>query len=176
MGPKKTETSTFRLEKDVLEKLREEAKTEKISLNAYVNQIITKFVEWYSPAQKAGMVPLPKQLLIMIMDKLSDEQIIQIAENMVTKEIRDIILVLKGENNISGFLSVIESWAKTSNFPITHQELGGNTHKYVISHEMGKNWSLYFGVIFTRMFEDLGIKRVNCEITNKTLIFSLTYF
>ena len=176
MEQKKTETSTFRLEKDILEKLRDEAKTEKISLNAYVNQIITKFVEWYAPAQKAGMVPLPKQLLIMIMEKLSDEQIIQIAENMVTKEIKDIILALKGEHDAQGFVSVIESWAKTSNFPVQHQVLGESSHKYVITHEMGKNWSLYFGVIFTRMFEELGLKNVNCEITDKTLIFSFTYF
>ena len=140
-----------------------------------MNQVLVQFIEWHSPAKKAGLVPLPKVLLIKIMDKLTQEQIVQIAEYMVTKEIKDIILILKKEHTVSSFMSTIESWAKTSDFPFNHEDLGGGTHKYVVSHEMGKNWSLYFGIIFTRIFEELGVTHVNFEITDKTLIFSFTY-
>ena len=175
MSIKKTETSTFRVDQDILKKLREEAKIDKITLNAFVNQIFSDFIEWYSPAKKAGMVPLPKILLMKIMDKLSKEQVIQISEYMVKNEIKDIILLLKKENTVGAFLGAVESWAKTSGFPFIHEELGGSTHKYVISHEMGKNWSLYFAILFTRMFEELGIEHVNFEITNKSVNFSFTF-
>ena len=175
MSQKKTETSTFRIEKNILEKLREDAEIDKITLNAFVNQILSQFVEWYAPAKKADMIPLPKVLLIKIMDKLSKEEILQIVEYMVTKEIKDIILILKKEHTLSAFLGAVELWAKTSNFPFQHEEFGGGNHKYVVTHEMGKNWSLYFGALFTRMFEELGLSHVNFEITDKTLIFSFTY-
>ena len=172
---KKTDTATFRIDKDILENLRNSAEDEKITLNALVNQILSQFIEWHSPAKKAGMVPLPKVLLMKIMDKLTSEEIVQISEYMVTNEIKDIILILKKEHTVSSFMSAVESWAKSSNFPFIHEEQGGGAHKYVVSHEMGKNWSLYFGIIFTRIFEELGVSHVNFEITDKTLVFSFTF-
>ena len=175
VAKKKTDTATFRIDKEILDKLHENAKLDKITLNALINQILTQFVDWHAPAKKAGMVPLPKVLLVKIMDKLSKEEILQISEYMVTKEIKDIILVLKKEHSLSAFLEVIESWAKASDFTFSHEELGGNTHSYVIGHGMGKNWSLYFGYLFTRMFEELGIPHVNFEITDKNLIFNFTF-
>ena len=72
-------------------------------------------------------------------------------------------------------MGAVESWAKSSGFPFSHEELSASSHKYVISHEMGKNWSLYFGIIFTRILEELGVPHVDFEITDKTLNFSFTY-
>ena len=155
--------------------LRKTAEEEKITLNSLTNQIFNQFVKWDSSASKAGMIPLPKVLLVKIMDKLSKEDIIKLAEYMVTNEIKDIILVLRTEHSINSFLDVVEAWAKTSGFPYIHEDLGGSTHKYVITHDMGKNWSLYFGIIFTRILEELKVPHVNCEFTDKTLIFSYTH-
>ena len=95
MSQKKTETATFRIEKEMLEQLRSGAKDDNITLNSFVNQILIQFQEWYAPAKKAGMIPLPKVLLMKIMEKLTKEEIIQISEYMVTKEIKDMILILK---------------------------------------------------------------------------------
>ena len=175
MSHKKTETSTFRIEKDVLEKLRIDAEEEKISLNALVNQVLSRHIDWYAPAQRSGFVPLPKILLKKVMDNLTEEQIVLVSEYMVKNEIKDIILVLRKEHNVNSFLDAIESWAKTSGFPFNHDDKGSGTHKYVITHEMGKNWSLYFGIIFTRILEELGVSHVNFEITNKSLNFDFTY-
>lgn len=175
MSQKKTETSTFRIEKEVLEKLRIDSEEEKISLNALVNQVLAQHVEWNSPAKKSGFVPLPKILLKKVMDNLTEKQIILVSEYMVKNEIKDIILVLRKEHNVNSFLDAIESWAKTSGFPFSHKDKGSSTHKYVITHEMGKNWSLYFGIIFTRILEELGVKHVNFEITNKSLNFDFMY-
>lgn len=175
MSDKKTDTSTFRIDKEILEKLRGEANEDKVTLNALVNQILSEFVEWYSPAKKAKMIPLPKSLLVKIMNNLTREQIIQVSEYMVKNEIKDLILILKKEHTVTSFLGAVESWAKTSGFPFNYEDIGGSSHKYVISHEMGKNWSLYFGILFSRILEELGVKHVNFEITDKTLVFSFTY-
>jgi hypothetical protein len=70
---------------------------------------------------------------------------------------------------------VVKPRAKSSGFPFVHEDIGESAHKYVICHDMGKNWSLYFGIIFTRILEELGVTHVNFEITNKNLNFSFTY-
>jgi len=172
LSSKKTKTATFRLEEDILDDLRKTAETEKITLNSLTNQVFKQYVKWDSRAAKAGLVPLPKVLLVKIIDKLTKEEIIQIAQYMVDKEIKDIILVLRKEHNITSFLDVVESWAKTSDFPFEHEEKNGS-HKYVISHGMGKKWSLYFEEVFKRMFEQLEITKAKFDITEKTLLFTI---
>ena len=124
MSTKTTDTATFRIEKDILDNLRKTADEEKITLNSLTNKIFSQFVKWDSTAPKAGMIPLPKALLVKIMDKLSTEEIIQISEYIVTNEIKDIILVLRKEHTLHSFLDAVESWAKTSGFPFIHEELG----------------------------------------------------
>jgi len=172
---KKTETTTFRIEKEILDGLRKSAKTEKITLNAFINQSLSQLAEWYLPAKKAGFVPLPKVLLVKIMKNLTNDQVVQIAEYMVKKEIKDIMLVLKNQHNLAAFLGVVESWAISSAFPFSHEEISSSTHNYVINHDMGKKWSLYFGEVFKRMFVELGVSEVTFDVTEKTLVFNFTY-
>ena len=81
------------------------------------------------------------------MNNLSREQIVQLAEYMVKKEIKDIVLILKKEYTVTSFLGTIESWSKASEFPFIYED-SKSSHKYVISHEMGKNWSLYLQQLF----------------------------
>jgi len=75
----KTETASFRLEKNVLEKLRKEAKAKDISLNSLVSQIFSLHIGWYADAPKAGFVSVPKVLLTKTMEKLSQDEIRGIA-------------------------------------------------------------------------------------------------
>lgn len=113
---------------------------------------------------------------IKIISKLTKEEVVQVAEYVVKNEMKDIMLIVKKEYSVSAFLDGLESWAKNSGLIFFHEKLGNSTHKYVISHEMGIKSSLFFGVIFTRLFEEMGATNVNFEITDKTLNFRLTYF
>ncbi|MGN6708315.1 MAG: toxin-antitoxin system HicB family antitoxin, partial [Candidatus Nitrosocosmicus sp.] len=43
----KTDPMTFRIEKDIIEKLRQGAKSKGITLNTFINQIIRNFLDWH---------------------------------------------------------------------------------------------------------------------------------
>ena len=53
---------TFRIEEDVLNKLRKESEHRETSLNTFVNQIFRLYVEWDMFESKVGMVPYQNQL------------------------------------------------------------------------------------------------------------------
>jgi hypothetical protein len=59
-----TETITFRLDNDTLEKIRNVAKSENTSLNALVNRILESYIEWDLDAPNAGWALMPKLFLI----------------------------------------------------------------------------------------------------------------
>ena len=61
---RKTTTKTFRIDEDVMSKLRSESKNRGISLNMLVNHIIKNFVDWYMFEPKIGMVPISKPIVI----------------------------------------------------------------------------------------------------------------
>jgi predicted HicB family RNase H-like nuclease len=52
---KKSITKSFRIDEDVIRKIEDEAKNNNISLNAEINNILRKYVDWNMLADKVGM-------------------------------------------------------------------------------------------------------------------------
>jgi hypothetical protein len=74
------ESITFRIGKPILDELRQEAEHKLKSVNTLVNQIIKLYITWHKPAKQAGIGYFDKVLVSDIINLLSDEQIVQIAE------------------------------------------------------------------------------------------------
>ena len=58
-----TDTITFRLDKDTLDKIRNAAKREKTSPNGLVNNILESYIQWELNALQAGWTLMPKRFL-----------------------------------------------------------------------------------------------------------------
>jgi len=168
----KTETASFRLEKRTVEKLRKEAKEKDVSLNSLVGQIFSMHVGWYANSQKAGFVPLPKVLMTKTMEKLSQDEIKDIAEYIAEKEVRSMILMLGREQNIASILDSFEFWLKATDFIYKHDNYD-ESHRFVIVHSMGKNWSFYLGHVMKLIFEQLGAK-TELEVNPKILVINVS--
>jgi len=165
------ETASFEVEKNILDELRKDAESKQIPLKTLIGIVCSDYIRWYANAPKAGMIPLPKELLVKIMDSVTDEEIFQIAKYIGNKIAKDIIITLRKEHTVKSFMDVLESWAKMSNFPFSHQS-DYDTHSYVIHHGMGKKWAQYFGETFRIILEQLGLKKVKFDVTNNALTFS----
>lgn len=62
----KTTTMTFRIDENVMMKLRKESNQREISINTLVNQTLKRFVEWDMFEPKVGMVTLAKPVVAEI--------------------------------------------------------------------------------------------------------------
>lgn len=163
---------TLRFDGQVLEQLRNEADQKRISLNTLASQVFKTHAEFTGAAAKAGMVSFPKNLLIRIMDKLSEEEVKQLSQEIAKNEMKDMLFMMKQQYSTAAFVDLIESWIRVSGFPYTHNQ-SDNTHSFVIQHDMGKRWSIYHAELFKYVFNDLGAKWADFQITENTVTFNV---
>ena len=74
MPTKNTETASFRLDSNNLEKLKKEDKDNDLSLNQLLNQVIGNHVNFRSVAKSAGFMTIPKPVLKRIMGKFTEDE------------------------------------------------------------------------------------------------------
>ena len=104
------------------------------------------------------------------MDKLTEEEILQLAQNIAITQVKDMVLLLKSSYTIESFLAVVESWIRTSGFPFKH-ETNGTRHLYIIQHDLNRKWSLYLSKLFEFVIGELVERRPVFQITNNSIVF-----
>ena len=168
-GDDKTESITLRVEKGVLDKLRQEAKRNMKSVNILGNQIFKFYVNWHSVAIDAGFVYIDKRNLSRLADKLTEEQIDQILDEYFQNEFIGRIKMLTGNTGIAQFLRAMEGWMQGSGLPYRHVINNDGVQMYVIQHDMGKNAAYYIMNHFKRSLEYMKAKNVEVKSTSDTL-------
>jgi hypothetical protein len=91
----KNESITFRVNSDSLTKLRKEADEKDISVNILVNQILRNYVSWHSVAAKAGFISIRRGFVKALIDKLSEEEVKMLAEQIARTSNRDFLIIKK---------------------------------------------------------------------------------
>ena len=172
MSSKKTRSVTFRLTEDTVTALEYEAKKIQVSLNVLVNQVLGQFVSWQSQAPAAGFISFPKTTLVRIMDKLTEDEAKGIGKIHAEKDMEDILLMLRSELTVDTFLDAVETWMKDNKMIFRH-DVKGDLHKYIIQHDLSKNWSWYISEFIRNTIEGLTSKKVETTVTDNTVAFSV---
>ncbi|MEO9306870.1 MAG: hypothetical protein ABI342_01000 [Nitrososphaera sp.] len=165
---KKTSTITFRLDDATIKRLRSESSTRQVSTNTLVNQALKQFLDWGMYESTIGFVLINKQVFVHVFEKLTQKDVIQIASRVGKDEVKNMALFMKGKMDVKSFLSWFELRMINSSVQVSHiQE--DEFHRYVMKHELGKNWSLYHKTILELIFEEAFNKKINVKI-DKTMI------
>lgn len=164
------ESITFRLDLSSVNALRAEALQKDISINTLVNQIIRQHTTWYSNASKAGFIVTRRTFLTRILDLISDEKVSSISKEVAAKETKDFVLLLRNKYSIESALDVAESWIRVSGYAFRHENTEA-LHSYVIQHEMGKKMSMYLVEFYRNLFDDFGIRNIQFDMTEKSVMF-----
>lgn len=171
-NPNSSGNVTMRFDGDTLERLRKEADQKRVSLNTLASQIFKTHTEFTGAAAKAGMVSFQKNLLIRLMNKLSEDEIRMLSQEIAKNEMKDTVLMVKRKYSVESFIDFIESWIRVSGFPFSH-DVSGNTHHFIVQHDMGKRWSIYLAELFKFVFQDLGAKWADFQTTDNTIMFNV---
>lgn len=173
MRRNQTETITLRLEKKILTKLRRESEQNQTSLNTLANQIFRQHIDWHSKASKAGYVPLLKPVIIKLLDHLSEEDVIRVAEEVSKDMFKDVMLLMRDENDLVSTLNHIETWIRMSGFPYKVEvDEDKEVYSYVIQHDMGKKFSLLLATRARVILERLE-NQGNFVVTDNTIVLKV---
>lgn len=168
---KKSGTMSFRLDLDVLDKLKKESEKQDISLNVLANRIFKRYVEWDMFEPKVGMIPVARPILDALFKKFSEKEIIDLAHTVGQNIVSDIAKFMKGEMNLESFISWFETRMKMSGFETNHS-IQNDTQTYIIKHDLGINWSLYHKTVLELIFHEAFEKPIKTEINERMITFS----
>jgi hypothetical protein len=169
---KKTVTMTFRVEEGVMALLRSESEKREVSLNTLVNQVLKRFVEWDMFEPKVGMIPIAKPIVQTLFEKMTEEEIKEMARKVGKGAIHDIALFMKSRMDLDSFLSWFEMRMKNSSIEFNHSVKGGR-HTFMTKHDLGYNWSLYHKTLLELIFNEVLQKRIETAITSSMLAFEV---
>jgi len=170
--PAEKENITFRLDKDILDKISLEAEQKGVSMNSVAQNVFSGYFGWSAYAPKAGMIPLHKTVLGMMVDRLSEKDIIEIADLFAKVKVKNMILVLRNDYNANTFLDVFEAWLKSSSHSFT-KHINHETEIYTVTHELGSKWSTYLSHVLQTIFDEMGLKEVIIEKTDDVVMFKI---
>ena len=169
---RQTESLTLRIDKEVLDDLRKESEQKTVSLNTLTNQIIKSYIKWYSPAQRAGIMFVPKCLLIPIIDDLAEYQIERLAEQFRKSGYEETLLMMSKEYSLPVILDLFDSWLNVSNMQFDRESSEGSL-TYIINHGVGRKWSLFLEKVFWYIVKDLGITGAGFDVTDGTVTIKI---
>src|ERR687887_498098 len=141
----RTETITFRLSSTLLKELRKEAELERISLNAFVCKIFLNHVQWEKYERKVGLLPMTKPFLKEVINQMSDEQIIHLAQKIEKDTFKNILTFMRSSHSIDN---------------------KNGSYRFNIHHDLGIKWSLYVKTLVSELSEDILKKKAEVKITN----------
>ncbi|MGC2574493.1 MAG: hypothetical protein WA364_23515 [Candidatus Nitrosopolaris sp.] len=168
---KKTVTVTFRLDKDLITILRSESERQHISLNTMVNLIIQRFVEWDMYESKLGMVSFLRPVVVELLKQMTGQEVIALARGIGKRATNDAALFMKNKMDLDSFLSWLEVGMRNSSVEIKHN-IDENTQTYILKHELGLNYSLFYKTILESIFNEILGKHIDCSYSDRILSFS----
>jgi len=169
---KRTYPITFRLAERLVEDLKKEAESNKVSLNTLVNQLFDRYMVWERHSAKLGLIPVSRSFVKETLQHLTDEKIKQMARHVSKDALKELVLITKGDFTLNSFISVFNEWLRAS--LITYRyEYDGKVHHYVIHHELGERWSLYVSELLIAICKDLVTIRLEFEVRKSSVSFSL---
>ncbi|MDW0212341.1 MAG: hypothetical protein QOA12_10300 [Nitrososphaeraceae archaeon] len=169
---RQTESLTLRIDKDLLDKLRKESEQKMVSINTLTNLIIKSYIKWYSPAQRAEIMSVPKSVLIAIIDNLADYQMESVADKFRKSGYEETLLMMSNEYSLPVVLDLFDSWLNVSNMQF-NRESSEDSLTYIINHGVGKKWSLFLEKVFWYMVKDLGITGARFDVTESTVTIKI---
>jgi predicted transcriptional regulator len=156
------------LDDDTIKRLKTVSGKRQISTNTLVNQALRQFLDWGMYEPTSGFVLINKHVFTKIFGKLKQNEIVTIASRVGKDEVKNIAMFMKGKIDLESFLCWFEIRMINSAVQVStiHED---NFHRYVMKHELGKNWSLYHKTILELIFTEVFHKKIVVKI-DKTMI------
>ena len=168
---KGSDVISLRISHDVAEALKEEAKVDRISLNVLANNILHNYVKWEKDAKQAGFIPVTKDLLTALLQRIDDKEITEIV-NQTKNIIKAQIIFMEKRYDLWTVLHWLESRCKVSGF--SEKKFYQNDRlTCIIQHDLGWKWSIYVKTLIEAVLEGLVKEKIDFDVSTSMVIFRL---
>lgn len=164
----KTKTVSFRLNLSLIDELKQEAELEKMNFNALISKILTNHNLWEKYERKLGLLPMTKPFVKDAIQRLTEKEIIHLAEVIEKDTFSDILHFMKGEYTVNDFIEILRTWLNVA-WMQHNIETKTDTIVFKIQHDLGEKWSLYVKTLAVELFYDILEKKLETTSTKTTI-------
>jgi len=155
---KKSLLRTVRITPELDEILQKDAQAKRVSVNALLTTILTKYAEWDRYTERFGYMTISKDLFTSVLGAADDAKLTQAALELGQRLPKEVILFFFRELNVDTFLAYMTLTCKYGNIAENEVETHGRNYTVTIHHDLGEKWSNYLSsFIGQTMKNQLGI-------------------
>ena len=156
-----TDTITIRVPKSLKEQLEKTSQKNQSTLNNLINQILNQRMQWDEQLNKMGWLQFEPSTVKQIIEKISEEDMDEIVTSS-KKGVMRAIEFIYGDTKVENVTKFIDSWLTATNLPFKHTE-NEDSHKFLVTHDLGLNWSIFCNKVVIAFTEALGHKIISFE-------------
>jgi hypothetical protein len=155
MSRPKTVTHTFSIRKELVEAMEKEARTRGISTSALMNQTLDRSVRQVWPSEKFGVIVIGHYAIRGLLDETPVEGVRKVATSSA-KRLKVRAPLFGIEQRLESVLEFMDKimgpyfgW-----FKFVHT-VRGRDHSILLTHEMGRGWSVWLEAYYVSFFMDM---------------------
>jgi hypothetical protein len=145
---------SLRISEEMMRVIKEKSELENVSVNHVVNNLLESGTSWNIYAPSAGWIPMPKQILFELIERMSYDEIESLANKLGKQIMRDILLITQGKYDLDSFINFLKIRSSVSGFQFSEQ-MEGNTITIIVHHGMGKKWAIWFRRFYEIVLTDM---------------------
>ena len=141
MGERKTRLKTIRLSESLERSLVKEAADEGTTVNAYVNSVLSRHLNWDKKLEEFGIAEIPKSMLKSLLEGCNDETLARIGRESyaVRKEMAEFFFQDSSPDGILNLLATRSRFNPKNQTRVTKEE---DNYTIVMRHDFGPKWSI----------------------------------
>ncbi len=163
---------SFRISEDALEALREEARSETLSLNTLVNQLLVNYAQSGKYFKRTNAVTLTRQTFGELVNDLSEDIIIKAGQNAGKTAPQVLITSKYGKITVGHVIAYLHDLSSYANWFEYTEKNEGEHSTITLMHEMGRNWSLFIAHYLAEAFAAAGCK-AKYEVADRYVTFAI---
>lgn len=153
----------------MVKSLKNDAEFEKVSVNSLAIRIFSNHISWEKYERKVGLLPMTKVFLENVLAKMSEEEVVSLAEKNEKDYFKGILIFMKQEHSKKEFVKILRSWLSVSWMQhVLELKEDGNYH-FMIRHELGAKWSLYIKTLLSVLYHDSFDDNITIKTTRSTI-------
>ncbi|MGO9646296.1 MAG: toxin-antitoxin system HicB family antitoxin [Candidatus Bathyarchaeia archaeon] len=169
---KRTVTLTIRTNEDVFKSLTHEAEAKKITVNTFVNQILTNHVDWGRHSSKYGSVEIPVETYAGLINLLDDETIARFGREAAQRRWKSLISLWEEGTSPESVLKFVIFWIENTRQATITLTDDGKYRRVTAFHLLGRKGSILFKNAIETMF-DFVHKKVVVDIQDNQYSFKI---
>jgi hypothetical protein len=139
----KTILRTVRTNSEIDEILQKDSKSKKVTVNALIGSIFTKYAEWDRFTEKLRFVSASPLLFRELLSKLSDEEIVELASEMGERQPIEWAKFWFKKLDVEAFIGLFSLFCTYGGYGEYELETDGREYTMIVHHDLGEKWSLY---------------------------------